>query len=108
MNKILFLLATLLLAGCATKPAPVEFPVSPKMATTFCEGETTITWKAAAGQNYTIFYTDAPAGKLPGWKPLPQGTGVRGEGKQTTITDRTAPDATPRRYLLLTGDQKPF
>jgi hypothetical protein len=76
------------------------------MATTLSGGETTITWKAAANQTYTVYYTDAPPGKLPGWKPLPQGAGLRGEGKQITITDKTG-DESPRRYLLLTGDQKP-
>ena len=107
MNKVLLLLTALLLAGCATAPQPFEFPVSPKMATTFCEGETTVTWKAAAGQTYTVYYTDAPFGKLPGWKPLPQGTNLRGTGKQITITDKPGNDS-PRRYLLLAGDQKPY
>jgi hypothetical protein len=107
MHKILILLTALILAGCATAPATFEFPVSPTMATTLSGGETTITWKATDGQTYTVYYTDAPLGKLPGWKPLPQGTNLRGAGKQITITDKTSTD-TPRRYLLLTGDQKPY
>ncbi len=107
MNKAIILSTALILTGCATAPKPFEFPVSPTMATTLSGGETTITWKAAANQTYTIYYTDAPLGKLPGWKPLPQGTNLRGEGKQMTIADKTGDDS-PRRYLLLTGDQKPY
>ncbi|MFA7257293.1 MAG: hypothetical protein WC047_06955 [Kiritimatiellales bacterium] len=107
MHKILVLLTGILLSGCATAPSPFEFPVSPTMATTLSGGETTITWKAAAGQTYTVYYTDAPLGKLPGWKPLPQGTNLRGTGEQMTITDKPGNGST-RRYLLLTGDQKPY
>jgi hypothetical protein len=107
MQKVFILLTALLLAGCATSPAPFEFPVSPTMATTLSGGETTITWKAAVGQTYTIYYTDAPRGKLPDWKSLPQGTDLPGTGKQMTITDKTG-DNSSRRYLLLTGDQKPY
>jgi hypothetical protein len=107
MHKIFIFLTTLILAGCATAPAPVTFPVSPKMATTCAGGETTVTWKAASNQTYTIYFTDAPSGKLADWKPLPQGTNLRGTGKQITITDKPGIDI-PRRYLLLTGDQKPY
>lgn len=108
MNKVLLLLTALWLTGCATAPKPVEFPVSPMMATTFTGGETTITWKAEAGQTYTVYYSDAPAGKLPGWKPLPQGSNLRGTGQQMTITDKPAGDNSSRRYMLLAGDQKPY
>lgn len=108
MKNILLLLTVLLLAGCATAPKPYEFPVSPLMATTFSGGKTTITWKAKTGQTYTVYYTDAPQGKLPGWKPLPQGTNIHGTGKQTTITDKPADGSSTRRYMLLTGDQKPY
>lgn len=107
MNKILLLPAILLLAGCATAPKTIEFPVSPIMATTSSGSENTITWKAVAGQTYTIYYTDAPVGKLPGWKPLPQGTNLRGTGQQITVTDEVGNDSSLRRYLLLTGDQRP-
>ncbi len=78
------------------------------MATTLSGGETTITWKAEASQTYTVYYTDAPVGKLPGWKPLPQGTNLRGTGGQMTITDKPANADVTRRYMLLAGDQKPY
>ena len=107
MHKLLILLTALILAGCATAPAPVEFPVSPRMATSYANGETIMTWKAISDQTYTVYYTDAPRGKLADWKPLPQATNLRGSGKQISITDKTGPDV-PRRYLLLTGDQKPY
>ncbi len=105
MKKTLLLLAALLLAGCASKPPEISFPVTPKMATTFAGGETTITWKAELNQLYTIYYTDAPPGKLPDWKPLPQGAGIKGTGKTITVSDKAG---AARRYLLLTGDQKPY
>jgi hypothetical protein len=107
MYKVLILLTALILAGCMTTPAPVEFPVSPTMATSYADGETIITWKAADNQTYTVYYTDAPAGKLADWKPLPQASGLRGTGKQITIRDRAGADS-PRRYLLLAGDKRPF
>ncbi len=105
--KAIILLTVFILAGCATAPAPLEFPVSPPMATSCAGGETIITWKAASNQTYTIYYTDAPPGKLPDWKPLPQGTNLRGTGAQITVTDRAGVDSS-RRYLLLAGDKKPY
>jgi hypothetical protein len=105
MKKILLLLTALLLAGCATAPAPVEFPVSPRMATAYAGGEMTIAWKAESNQTYTVYYTDAQHGTRPDWKPLPQAKALRGEGKQLTITDKVSTE-TQRRYMLLSGDQK--
>jgi hypothetical protein len=107
MYKIAALLIVLILTGCSTTPAPVTFPVSPKMATSCAGGETTITWKSSSNLTYTIYYTDAPLGKLAGWKPLPQGTNLRGTGQQITISDQAGAESS-RRYLLLTGDQKPY
>ena len=107
MHKILIALTILTLAGCTTKPVPVTFPVSPKMATACAGGETTITWKSSTNLTYTVYYTDAPLGKLADWKPLPQETSLRGTGEQMTIKDQASDDST-RRYLLLTGDQKPY
>lgn len=107
MNKLLILLTALILTGCASKPAPVEFPVSPRMATSYADGETIMTWKALSNQTYTVYYTDAPLGKLADWKPLPQANKLNGTGKQISVTDKTGADV-PRRYLLLTGDQKPY
>ena len=107
MNKLLILLIAIILAGCSTAPAPVEFPVSPRMATAYANGETIMTWKANSNQTYTVYYTDAPHGKLADWKPLPQANKLSGSGKQISITDKTGADL-PRRYLLLTGDQKPY
>lgn len=107
MQKILFLLTVLSLVGCSTKPSAITYPVSPKMATAYAGGVTTITWKAATNLTYTVYYTDAPLGKLADWKPLPQATNLRGTGKQITVTDQTGVDSA-RRYLLLTGDQKPY
>jgi hypothetical protein len=78
------------------------------MATTFSGGATTITWNAVAGQTYTVYYTDAPPGKLPGWKPLPQGTNLRGTGSQMTVMDKPVHTDVTRRYMLLAGDQKPY
>lgn len=106
MLKHLMLLGLLLSAGCSTAPKPIEYPVSPMMATSYSAGATTITWKALKDQTYTIYYTDAPQGKLPGWKPLPQATGLLGEGKQISISDK-AP-AGSRRYMLLSGSQTPY
>lgn len=105
MLKTVLLLTMLILAGCATAPAPVEFPVSPMMATAYAGGEITITWKAESNQTYTVYYTDAQHGMRPDWKPLPQADGLRGNGKQVTISDKIGSES-QRRYMLLTGDQK--
>jgi len=107
MKENIILLTMLILAGCSTAPEPVKFPVSPKMATATAGGETTITWKAASNLSYTVYYTDAPLGKLADWKPLPQGTRLHGAGTQITISDQAGAEST-RRYLLLTGEQKPY
>lgn len=107
MHKTLILLSVFILTGCAGAPKPVEFPVSPRMATAYAGGEMTITWKAANNQTYTIYYTDAPQGKLADWKPLPQANGLRGSGQQITISDKVDSES-ERRYMLLTGDQKPY
>jgi hypothetical protein len=106
MKKILILLTALILAGCATAPVPIEFPVSPMMATTYAGGEMTITWKAVSNQTYTVHYTDAASGTRADWKPLPQAIGLRGSGKQITIRDKVS-SASQRRYMLLSGNQKP-
>ncbi len=106
MRKTLVLLTALVLTGCATAPAPIEFPVSPMMATTYASGEMAITWKAENNQLYTIYYSDAPAGTHADWKPLPQANGLRGSGKQITISDKVS-SASQRHYILLSGDQKP-
>lgn len=107
MHKTLILLSVFILAGCATAPKPVEFPVSPRMATAYAGGEMTFAWKTKNDQTYTIYYTDAPQGKLADWKPLPQANGLRGNGKQITISDKVNSES-ERRYMLLTGDQKPY
>jgi hypothetical protein len=105
--KTILILSVLLLAGCATKPVKIEFPVSPMMATSYAHGETSISWKADAAQTYTVYFTDAPYGNVPDWKPLPQANSLQGTGQQITIRDQVSPDI-PRRYMLLTGDQKPL
>lgn len=105
MQKTVILLAALILAGCVTAPAPIQYPVSPMMATAYAGGEMTITWKAESNQTYTIYYTDAQHGTRPDWKPLPQADGLRGSGTQVTVSDRISPDS-QRRYMLLSGDQK--
>jgi len=107
MNKMLSLLSLLLVTGCATKPAPIKFPVSPMMATAYSDGAMAITWKALKDQTYTIYYADTPKGKLTEWKPLPQANRLPGEGKQITISDQISADS-QRRYMLLTGDQTPY
>ena len=106
MRKTLILLTALMLAGCATTPTPIEFPASPMMATTYASGEMAITWKAGNNQTYTIYYTDALPGTRADWKPLPQANGLRGNGKQITISDKVN-SASQRRYMLLRGEQKP-
>jgi hypothetical protein len=107
MHKTLILLtALLILAGCAAAPVPIELPVSPMMATAYASGEMSITWKALNNQTYTIYYTDALPGTRADWKPLPQATGLLGGGKQITISDKVS-SASQRRYMLLSGDQKP-
>jgi hypothetical protein len=77
------------------------------MATTYAGGEMAITWKAENNQTYTIYYTDALPGTRADWKPLPQATGLCGSGKQITIRDKVG-SASQRRYMLLSGDQKPY
>jgi hypothetical protein len=104
-EKTAILLTALILAGCATAPAPVEFPVSPMMATAYAGGEMTITWKAESNQTYTVYYTDSLRGTRPDWKPLPQADGLHGSGKQITISDKISSED-QRRYMLLSGDQK--
>jgi hypothetical protein len=107
MKPVLILFA-LLLAGCSsTKPKPVVFPVSPLMATAYTGGEMIITWKAKVGETYTIYFTDAPRGKLPDWKPLPQANGLKGTGLQITVRDKIDSED-QRRYRLLADDQKPY
>lgn len=107
MNKALILLSALLLAGCAAAPLPMAYPVSPNMATTFADGAATITWRAEKNQTYTIYYTDSPFGMRAEWKPLPQAAGLPGTGTEITVSDQPGPNSN-RRYLLLTGDQKPY
>lgn len=107
MRRILLIAGILLTGGCATAPAPVQFPVTPRMATTYAGGETTITWKAVSNLVYTVYYTDAPHGVKPDWKPLPQACGLRGSNEQVTVRDQAGSDSL-RRYLLFTGDQKPY
>lgn len=107
MNKALLLLTALILTGCATAPVPVKFPVSPTMATACADGEMTISWKAEKNQTYTVYYTDAPYGTRPDWKPLPQANNLHGNGQQVTTRDQVGPDS-KRRYLLFSGDQKPY
>jgi hypothetical protein len=107
MNKLSLLLTALVLAGCSSAPKPMKYPVSPMMATAYAEGAMTITWKAESNQTYTVYYTDVPHGTKPDWKTLPQAANLRGTGKQITISDAVAPDS-PRRYLLLRDDQKPY
>jgi hypothetical protein len=105
--SVLILLAALVLAGCASNPEPIEGPVSPMMATAYTEGAMTITWKAESNQTYTVYYTDAPHGTRAEWKPLPQANALRGAGAQITVSDKIQPESA-RRYLLLSGDQKPY
>jgi hypothetical protein len=107
MRRILIAAGILLLGGCAATPEPVRFPVTPRMATTYAGDEMTITWKAESNLVYTVYYTDAPHGGRPEWKPLPQANGLRGTGRPVTVSDPVGPDST-RRYLLFTGDQKPY
>jgi hypothetical protein len=97
----------LLLAGCATgRLETVKPPVSPVMSTSYAGGTMNITWDSEPGERYTIYYTDALRGTRPDWKPLPQATDLKGTGKTVQVTDE-ADRGTKRRYLLLTGDQKP-
>lgn len=105
MKQIPVLLTALMLAGCVTAPAPIQYPVSPMMATAYAGGAMTITWKAESNQTYTIYYTDSLRGMRPDWKPLPQADGLRGNGTQVTVSDQISPDS-QRRYMLLSGYQK--
>lgn len=105
MRTLLILIAALLLlAGCATAPAPVEFPASPMLATSYAEGKMTMTWKAESNQTYTVYYTDAGRNMPPDWKPLPQAERLQGTGRQISIVDKVSPDS-QRRYMLLSGGQ---
>jgi hypothetical protein len=105
MKSILVLFA-LLVAGCSTAPVEVKLPVSHRMATSYFDGETAITWNSEAGQTYTVYFTDAPHGTEPNWKPLPQANHLRGTGQAITIKDKVS-SKTVRRYLLFAGDQHP-
>ncbi|MCU0857264.1 MAG: hypothetical protein MUC65_02525 [Pontiellaceae bacterium] len=124
MKKALILLTALVLAGCATKSEPFKYPISPKMASAYSGGEMIITWKSETNLTYTVYYTDVPQKKHPGrtappagteqpgtvekiWKPLPQATALRGTGEQITVRDKIESE-NRRRYLLLTGDEKPY
>jgi len=107
MNKALILLPMLLLAGCVSEPVPADYPVSPKMATSFADGEAAITWRALSNETYTVYYTDTPPGMRADWKPLPQASNLRGTGAEITVRDRPGQDSL-RRYLLLAGDQTPY
>lgn len=126
MQKALILLTALVLAGCASKPEPFKYAITPRMATAYSAGNMFISWKAETNQTYTIYYTDVPQKKHPGrsapppqtgtgqpaameqiWKPLPQATALPGTGGQITINDKVDSE-NQRRYLLLTGDQPPY
>lgn len=108
MKPLSLLLLALFLTACASRNQPgFTYPISPMMATAYSGGAMTITWKSTPEVLYTVFYTDAPRGKVPDWKPLPQANKLKGTGEQISISDTVAPDS-PRRYLLLTGDQKPY
>jgi len=107
MNYLKLLLIAFVLAGCATKKQIVEYPVSPNMATAYGSGQMFILWNSQLNQTYTVYYTDAPKGKLPDWKALPQATRLPGTGKQITISDKVASEK-QRRYLLMVGDEKPY
>lgn len=97
----------ILLAGCASTTADVmDYPVSPRMATTLASGVATISWNSEPNELYTVFYTDAPRGQPPQWMPLSQAKGIKGTGRQIIVEDRP-PAGVTRRYLLLTGDQHP-
>lgn len=107
MKTSVLILAALVLAGCASKPKPFEFPVSPMMVTAYTEGAMTITWKAESNQTYTVYYTDATHGTRAEWTPLPQANALRGAGAQITVSDKVKSESA-RRYLLLSGDQTPY
>lgn len=96
-----------LFSGCASTTAGVmDYPVSPRMATTLAGGVATISWNSELAELYTVFYTDAPRGQPPQWRPLSQAQRIRGTGRQIIVEDQPPAGAT-RRYLLLTGDQRP-
>jgi len=103
--KKLIILPFLLLAGCVSNPPPAAPSdlVSPTFTTAYANGKTLISWKADAGKTYTVYYTDASPGERPNWKPLPQGTGLRGTGQEITLLDEP-PSGSARRYLLMTED----
>jgi hypothetical protein len=107
MNKALILLPAFLLAGCVSEPVPADYPVSPNIATTFADGEATITWRAESNQTYTVYYTDTPPGMRADWKPLPQASNLRGTGSEITVRDRPGQESN-RRYLPLAGGQTPY
>lgn len=110
MKKALLLLIPLLLIGCSTGKSgqqPVELPVSPMMSTAYAGGVMTISWESEVGETYTVYYTDAPHGVRAQWKPLPKATQLSGTGGQLTVTDKPKTGG-KRRYLLMTGDQKPY
>ncbi|MFA5688343.1 MAG: hypothetical protein WC959_04245 [Kiritimatiellales bacterium] len=101
-------LLILFAAGCASKPPVVNIDtVSPRFSTAYAGGQMSISWNSAPNQIYTIFYTDAPRNQRPDWKPLPQADRIQGTGKQIEVVDKPA-TGDVRRYLLMTGDQKPY
>lgn len=105
--KPFIVLLLLILAGCSTAPAPVTFPVSPVLTTASAGGEMIISWKSKPDEIYNIYFSDTEPGKKSEWKLLPQGSNLKGDGTQITIRDTVQKDPA-RRYLLFSGNQKPF
>lgn len=106
MKERLCFMLLLMATGCASRIETIEYPVTPRMATTYVGGAASITWMAEPGEVYTIYYTDAARGTRPDWRPLPQAVRVRGEGRQITVQD-SPPEGIVRRYLLFPGDHRP-
>lgn len=104
--RMIFLISTLLICGCASTPKTITLPDPPSISTSYAGGKTILNWKADAGESYTIFYSDSPHGTRPVWAPLPSATQLQGNGQQITIEDQVNKDSA-RRYLLMTGDRHP-
>ncbi|MGE4490492.1 MAG: hypothetical protein AB7E95_13205 [Kiritimatiellales bacterium] len=102
----LSILVLLTAVGCSTPQKVNMDTVSPPFATAYAGGKMTISWESEVGQIYTVYYTDAPRGTRPNWQPLPTANRLTGNGQTVTLTD-TPPAGATRRYLLMTGDQRP-
>lgn len=87
-----------LLAGCVR--VPVEPIHRTELMTVRSGDQVTLAWKTEPDVRYTITYTDR-IGSGARWTPLPQATGIKGDGRTREIIDRV-PAGRSRYYNVVT------